>query len=153
MGDHRLVTQIHWRAAKSMIREFRTTTFIPKIARDRKSKIDGLLMSYKKENSDFRYIVRNGKRDIRVLIKRTSEGERCPYRELSLEVLGRISPLKTQIREVQKEQAGEDDENEDGYTVTGSGKKKGYIPKELIFQNITSILNGFNLQKSLERRV
>merc|ERR1712115_87869 len=118
---------------KSMIKEFRTTTFIPMIARDRKSKIDGLLMSYKKENSDFRYIVRNGERDIRVLIKRTSEGDRYPYRELSLDVLGRISPLKTQIREVQKEQAGDDDENEYGYTVTGSGHpKRANLPKHNI---------------------
>merc|ERR1711954_6758 len=89
--------EIHIRAAKSQIKEFRTTTFVPKIAWDRKAKIDGLLMGYKKENQEFCYIVRNGDKDIHVLIKRISEGERCPYRELSLNVLGRISPLKTQI--------------------------------------------------------
>merc|ERR1712081_146520 len=96
--DSRLVVEIHKRAARSQIKEFRTTNFVPKFARDRKSKVDSLLMGYKKLNSDFRYIVRNGEQDIRVLIKRISEGDRCPYRKLSLEVLGRISPLKTQIR-------------------------------------------------------
>merc|ERR1711954_97174 len=92
------VSEIHRRAAKSRLKDFRTTTFIPKIARDRKAKIDGLLMGYKTDNQDFRYIVRNGEKDIRVLIKRISKGERCPYRELSLDVLGRLSPLKMQIR-------------------------------------------------------
>merc|ERR1711954_597335 len=132
-----------------MIKEFRTTTYIPKIARDRKSKIDGLLMAYKKLNSDFRYIVRNGDHDIRVLIKRISEGDRCPYRELSLDVLGRISPLKTQVRPISpgKDNANEDDE---GYTPTK--KKDDYRPKEDIYANITSILNGFDLQRSLERQ-
>merc|ERR1711954_540214 len=97
------VSEIHRRAAKSRLKDFRTTTFIPKFAQDRKAKFDGLLMSYKKDNQDFRYIVRNGKKDIRVLIKRISEGERCPYRELSLDVLGRLSPLKTEIREASNE--------------------------------------------------
>ena len=45
--DSRLVTEIHKRAAKSQIKEFRTTNFVPKFARDRKAKIDGLLMGYK----------------------------------------------------------------------------------------------------------
>merc|ERR1712081_148225 len=96
--DYRLVHEIHKHAAKSGIKDFRMMTFIPKIAWDRKAKVDGLLMGYKKENQDFRYIVRNGDKDICVLIKRISKGERCPYRELSLEVLGRLSRLKTQVR-------------------------------------------------------
>merc|ERR1712112_390513 len=107
--DSPLVTEIHKRAAKAQIKEFRTTNYVPKFARDRKAKIDTILMSYKKENRDFRYIVRNGERDIRVLIKRLSEGDRCPYRELSLNVLGRISPLKTQVRPISP---GKNDANE-----------------------------------------
>merc|ERR1711954_52053 len=146
--DSRLVTEIHKRAARSQIKDFRTTTFVPKFARDRKGKVDNILMGYKKENRDFRYIVRNGEHDIRVLIKRLSEGDRCPYRELSLEVLGRISPLKTQVRPSQKEKA-DADEDEEGFTPTKS--KDEYRPKELIYANITSILNGFDVQRSLER--
>ena len=86
--DPRLVQEIHRRAQKSALKDFRTTIFVPKAARDRKSSIDRLLVGYKKINSDFRYLVRNGQRDLRVLIKRVSEGERVPYRELSLNVLG-----------------------------------------------------------------
>merc|ERR1712081_41348 len=101
--DPWLIPEIHKRAAKSALRDFRTMTFIPKIARDRKARIDALLMGYKKENKDFRYLVRNGERDVKVLIKRNSEEGRVPYRELSLDVLGRLSPLKTQISENPKE--------------------------------------------------
>merc|ERR1711942_539181 len=85
------------------------------------TEIDRLLMAYKKENADFRYIVRNGDRDIQVFIKRTSEGERCPYRELSLDVLGRISPLKTQIRETSQEKPEDEAEDLKGFSPT---KKK-----------------------------
>merc|ERR1712081_4961 len=152
--DHRLVSEIHKRAARSGIKNFRTTTFIPKVARDRKAKFDSLLMGYKKDNQDFRYIVRNGEKDICVLIKRISKGERCPYRELSLDVLGRLSPLKMQIREAPNEKPDkENQENLDGYTTQGSAKKDdNYVPKERIYENITAILNGFSLQRNLQRR-
>merc|ERR1712081_53156 len=148
--DSRLVVEIHKRAARLQIKEFRTTNFVPKFARDRKAKVDSLLMGYKKENTDFRYIVRNGDKDIRVLIKRLSEGDRCPYRELSLYVLGRISPLKTQICPKSPEKHGIPSEDAEGFSPTRN--KDDFIPKEVIFENITSILNGFDLQKNLEKR-
>merc|ERR1711954_632288 len=152
--DPRLVSEIHKRAAKSGLKDFQTMTYIPKIARDQKSRIDALLMDYKKENKDFRFLVRNGERDVKVLIKRISEEGRCPYRELSLEVLGRLSPLKTQIREKPKEKPETDEANHpDAFTVQGSAKKdNNYVPKERIFQNITAILNGFSVQQNLQRR-
>merc|ERR1712082_266665 len=146
--DSRLVTEIHKRAAKSQIKDFRTTNFVPKFARGRKAKVDNISMGYKRENSDFPYIVRNGDQDIRVLIKRISEGDRCPYRELSLKVLGRISPLKTQVRPKSPEKVLAEDA--EGFSPTK--QKDNFIPKEVIYENITSILNGFDLQKSLERR-
>merc|ERR1712112_641626 len=148
--DSRLVIEIHKRAARSQIKEFRTTNFVPKFARDRKAKVDALLMGYKKENTDFRYIVRNGDKDIRVLIKRLSEGDRCPYRELSLNVLGRISPLKTQIHQKSPERSRNAAEDSEGFSPLKS--KDDFIPKDTIYANITSILNGFDLQKSLERQ-
>ena len=101
--DPRLVTEFHKRAAKSSLKDFQTLTYIPQLARDRKTGVDKILMGYKKEHKDFRYLVRNGDRDIKVLIKRVSEEGRCPYRELSLDVLGRLSPLKTQVRDKPKE--------------------------------------------------
>merc|ERR1711954_102088 len=150
--DPRLVAEIHKRAAKSGLSDFRTCTFVPKLARDRKAKIDNLLMGYKKENRDFRYLVRNGQRDVKVLIKRLSEEGRVPYRELSLDVLGRLSPLKTQIRDVPKEKPEGVEETSDGFTRQGSPRKdNNYIPKDRIFQNITAILNGFSLQQNLHK--
>ena len=62
-------------------------TFIPKIARDRKVCIDRLLMEFKKDNEDFRYIIRNGNKDILVLVKRTSEFNNCPYRPIPIKKL------------------------------------------------------------------
>ena len=42
--DPRLVAEMHRRAAKSAIKDFRTMTFIPKLACDRKSTLNKLLM-------------------------------------------------------------------------------------------------------------
>merc|ERR1712081_92369 len=146
--DSRLVIEIHKQAARSQIKEFQTTNYIPKFARDRKMKVDSLLMGYKKLNTDFRYIVRNGEQDIRVLIKRISEGDRCPYRELSLEVLGRISPLKTQIR---PKSPDKNDEKEDDEGFLPTKKNDNFRPIDEIYSNITSILNGFDLQRNIQR--
>merc|ERR1711954_205377 len=148
-ADARLVNEIHKRAQKSALKDFRTTIFVPKVARDRKGCIDRLLMGYKKQNGDFRYLVRNGERDLKVLIKRISEGERTPYRELSLNVLGRLSPLKTKMRAPPEET----DETKDGFTKNGSAKKHDrYVPKDQIHQNITAILDGFDAQTAQEKR-
>ena len=48
--DPRLVSEMHRRAAKAALREFKTCTYIPKIARERKAGVDRLLLDYKKEN-------------------------------------------------------------------------------------------------------
>merc|ERR1711954_102166 len=107
--NSRLVSEIHRRAAKSALSSFRTTLFVPKSARDRKTTIDKLLMGYKRENSDFRYLVRNDTQDLKVLIKRISEGERVPDRPIALEVLGRLSPLKTTIKAAPSNDIDEED--------------------------------------------
>merc|ERR1712081_35823 len=148
--DPRMISEIHRRAAKAAICDFRTTTFVPKIAGDRKARIDELLMEYKELNKDFCYIVRNGAKDLRVLIKRVSEGNYLPYRNLHLDVLGRLSPLKTS----HKESKDPEDENEE---VTQDkfqqpkrrSRSEGFVPKKVIFQNITAILNGFKTQQEI----
>merc|ERR1711954_160321 len=151
--DPRLVQEIHKRAQKSALKDFRTTIFVPKAARDRKSSIDRLLVAYKKENSDFRYLVRNGEQDLKVLIKRVSEGERLPYCNLSLKVLGRISPLKTICKAPPEEVEEAVEETDEGFIKTGSGEKKDrYVPKETIYRNITAILDGFAAESTHERR-
>ena len=45
-------------------------------------------------NDDFRYIIRNGPTDLKVLVKRVSESNHMPYREIDVLTLGDISPLK-----------------------------------------------------------
>ena len=69
-------------------------TFVPPIARSRKTAVDKILMQYKKENADFRYSIRNGTHDIQIMIKRLSEYQFTPYRPIDIEELGEISPLK-----------------------------------------------------------
>merc|ERR1711954_84250 len=132
-------------AAKAALKDFRTATFVPKLARDRKSKIDDLLMGYKKSNPDFRYLVRNDTRDLKVSIKRISKGSFVPYRKISLDVLGRLSPLKTSIPERESEDEQETETN--GFRKQGRKRNPSFTPKDTIFRNITAILNGFDLKE------
>ena len=92
--------------------------------------------------------------DLKVLIKRVSEGDRVPYRPIALNVLGRISPLKTTIRAPNTDESKkDDDEDPEGFTPVGSAKKKeNYVDKETIYRNITSILDGFAIQDENQRR-
>merc|ERR1711954_341746 len=108
------------------------------------------LMEYQKTNKDFRYIVRNGERDLRVLIKRVSEGNYLPYRNLHLDVLGRLSLLKTAHKEQRDPEAEETDASpEKIQQPKRRSRSDSYVPKEVIFQNITSILNGFQTQQEI----
>ena len=78
-----------------------------------------------------------------------------PYRNLSLKVLGAISPLKTQtVEETKDEDEPEESPNEDTNDFTTQRKKirKNYIPKDQIFQNITTILDRFELERTHSRR-
>merc|ERR1712081_59059 len=144
--DPRMVAEVHRRAAKAAIKNFRTTTYVPKIARDWKTKIDEILMEYKKQNKDFRYIVRNGNKDLTVLIKRVSKGNMLPYRNLHLDVLGGLSPLKTVTEE--KKETEETEETGNGFQKQRQrSRTQSFTPKYVIFKNITSILDGFDYQQ------
>ena len=120
--DPRLVSEIHRRAGRAASKSFRTATYVPKMARARKTGVDQLLMEFKKSNPDFRYLIRNGKDDITVLMKRMSEGLHMPYRKFDIENLGAISPLKT--RTAAKENGDEEimrkRESEDGFSLPRS---------------------------------
>merc|ERR1711954_232635 len=113
----------------------------------------GLLVGYKRENPDFRYLVRNGEQDIKVLIKRISEGERLSYRNLEINVLGRISPLKT-VCKVEASGSEEVEESDAGEFQLDHNRRnnRNYIPKEQIYRNITSILDGFALLSQTEKK-
>ena len=77
---------------------------------------------------------------------RFSEGLNLPFRPLSLEVLGLISPIKTITKHNPEEDPVDTvpNESEDGYiSPNRRGARENYAPKERIHANITAILNGF----------
>ena len=94
--------------------------------------------------------------DIKVLIKRYSEGSRLPYRPMSLKILGAISPIKPRTKDSSEVTPVSEDKEDDGNKFVSphrKGARENYIPKETIFKNITAILNGFESEtKSYERR-
>merc|ERR1711954_425238 len=152
--DPRMVTELHKRSAKAKLKDFKTATYIPKIARDRKTSVEKILLEYKKENSDFRYIVQNGPSDIRVLIKRFSEGNYLSFRELSLKVLGAISPVKPTTKPSPEDQQREPENvnpEEEFISPSRRGARDNYTPRDMIFRNITSILNGFEKEGPVRR--
>merc|ERR1711954_541902 len=141
MGDPRMVQELHKRTARAPTKEFKTSNFIPKLARDRQASATKMLMEYKKVNEDFRFIIRNDVNDIRVLIKRYSEGSRLPYRPMSLKILGAISPIKPRTKETSEETTVSGDKEDDGNKFVSphrKGARENYIPKETIFKNITA---------------
>ena len=101
-------------------------------------------MDYKKENRDFKYIIRNSTNDIQILVKRISELNHTPYRIIPIESLGALTPLKTINKPVKPVEESEGDE--DGYEKVTKDVRENYISKDEIFNNITSFLNGFNLE-------
>merc|ERR1711954_578261 len=97
-------------------------------------------MEYKHQNTNFRYIIRNGDMDNKVLIKRFSEGLNLPYRNLSLDILGAISPIKprTKPNAEKAERESSQNETEDQFTSPSRrGSRENYILKETILRNIT----------------
>merc|ERR1711954_307682 len=107
-------------------------------------------------NKDFRYIVRNGETDITVLIKRASEGLHLPYRKISLDILGALTPLKTVNKDPEENNDEESETHEEGSSFTSPGRshrRKNFIPKEQIFLNLTAVLNGFEVTQRNQCRI
>merc|ERR1711954_68958 len=103
-------------------------------------------MDFERENSDFQYLIRNGKDDSIILIRRTSEGLNMPYRKFEIENLGTISPLKmgTPARNEEVEDKLVNRESNDGFLSPRSTKRLNLIPKTEIFSSINSFLDGFS---------
>ena len=55
--DPKLVQEILKHAQKAQSSDFKTTIFVPKMARARKASINKLLLAFKEANPDFRYII------------------------------------------------------------------------------------------------
>ena len=81
-------------------------------------------------------------------MKRVSEQNRVPYREINLEALGDISPLKPSLPlEIEGEPAPEINMDEDGFSPTKLSRrtlwKNKASEKRIVFSNITSFLDEF----------
>ena len=76
-----------------------------------------------------------------------------PYRKFDIENLGAISPLKT--RTPAKENGDEDvmvaRESEDGFSLPRSTRRHNFIPKNEIFDNINSFLDGLSKDSRRQR--
>ena len=141
--DPLMVKEIHQRAARASSKSFRTVTFVPPIARSRKTAIDKILMSYKKSNPDFRYSIRNGTHDLQVMIKRLSEYQFTPYRPIEIEDLGEISPLKLKYTSNEDDEAEELEDEEGFQKIARKLSQPNFLPKDQIFYNIKAALDGF----------
>merc|ERR1711954_72924 len=134
------------RASKNASEDFRTSTIVPVLARERKTSLDKLLLDFKKDNKDFKYIIRNGVHDLEVYIKRISEEGFIPYRKVDIEEFGSISPLKpTTAPEVSNGEINPDRVDPQGYISPRKGtRKQSYRPKEEIFASLRSTIDGFS---------
>merc|ERR1711954_202956 len=89
-----MVREVHNRAIRASSKHFRTINYTPKLARDRQTSLDKILLDFKKVEPDFRYLIKNDKEDLSVLVKRSSEQQHMPFRKYNLKNLGSLSPLK-----------------------------------------------------------
>ena len=81
-------------------------------------------------------------------MKRVSEMNQVPYREINLEVLGDISPLKPSLPiEIEGEPTKEINMDEEGFSPTKISRrtlwKNRITERRVIFSNISSFLDGF----------
>ena len=105
--------------------------------------MDKVLLDFKKHEPDFRYIIRNGDNDLKVLVKRVSELNHVPYRKYELQHLGALSPLKptTPVAEEDRQDVAG---SSDGFSSPKSSGRPGFLPKEEIFQRLQGFLDGFS---------
>merc|ERR1711954_627839 len=143
-----LIDLIHSRAIAASSRNFRTITFTPKMARNRRTSLDKILLEYKKQDSDFRFIIRNGTDDLNVLVKRISEHQHVPYRKYDLGNLGAIPPLKPETPASEDEKLGEasGSASPDEFISPKSGRKD-FLAKDQIFSRLKGFLDGFKPQE------
>ena len=86
-------------------------------------------MAYKKEDEDFRYIIRNGAKDIEVVMKRVTEVHHLPYRKIELAELGALPSLKPRSAPSKFDpEKSSDDEDKDTFISPRIRKRPGYLP-------------------------
>ena len=123
------------------------------IARGRKKGIDQILIQYKKSvNDNLRYVVKNDEDDVKVLIRAYDEYDHVPYRELNLDILGKIPDFECITKSDNIPEAVMTSiEDPERFQITREERKrkKRQSPKkaskETIFARITRFLAGFEV--------
>ena len=148
-----VVDRIMRETSKVPAKEFKVIPYVPDIARDRKKAIDSLLLGYKSSvDKSLRYIIKNDDLDLKVLLKRQSDYDFIPYREINLRALGKLPALKTITQDdkriedlVTRVDNAEDFRPQRKRKQRNSPKK---LPLSKIYDNLTSFLNGYEVDNS-----
>merc|ERR1711954_334444 len=91
-----VVKRIMRETSKLPAKEFKVVPFVPEIARTKKKAIDSILLGFKRnQDESLRYIIKNDKSDLKVLLKRQSDYDFIPYREINLRALGKLPNINT----------------------------------------------------------
>ena len=79
------------------------------------------------------------------MVKRISERNHVPYRQLDVNLLGAISPLKPELKD-DEEMPPKNTTDDEGFTkVTPRKLRKGnYVEQKEIFRRIQAFLDGFS---------
>ena len=142
------VQEIIRRAATIRNDRFKTKIFVPKMARARKADIDKTLLDVKKTVPDLRYIIRNGKSDLQVLLRR---GVHSRYMEYPIDELGSIAPLSPRQKNQVPDSPTKFDMDKDGFRRVPPSKKTVYrqvaLGKDMMIAKITAFIDGFDQKK------
>ena len=122
----------------------KTKIFVPKMARARKVNLDKTLLEAKKTITDLRYIIRNGRQDLQVLMRRGVHGK---YMEYPIAKLGSIAPLSpTQKNQIPSSPSKFDTDSE-GFMRVPPSKQSIYrqeaVDKDMVTRRIIAFVDGF----------
>ena len=102
-------------------------------------------MYAKKEIKDLRYLIRNGDKDLQVLVRRGNIGK---YQQYPISELGAIAPLSPkQKNEVTLGPSSLEEENQ-GFTLVPPSKqtlfRQAALGRDTLVRNLASFIDGFN---------
>ena len=131
-------------------KQFKAVPFVPDLACTKKKSIDQLLMEYKKSvNQNLRYVIKNDTDDLKVLVRAYDEYDHVPYREMSLDTLGKLPELDCVTKtETVPESVMLEAEDPERFQLSREERKRKrrQSPKKIscekIFNRISSFLNG-----------
>ena len=149
--DAPIVERIMRETSRIPAKIFKTVPFIPEIARGCKKAIDAVLLQYKRTIDDsLCYLIKNDVDDVKVLLKRYSEYDYLPYREIELKHLGKLPGFSTITKDDRVNQDLVNQvENPEDFRIQRKRKQRN-SPKKLsqsqININITRFLDGLSLK-------